>query len=548
MSPLIKHALVLHLYQPPGNLQQMLQHNEDELQRILLCYERIARHARKYADVARVHIVFSVPLLQQLRAPDFIDGCRHMVDIPAILEAFRSAPNIEFIASGYQHAPLPLIPHDDWDEQLRGERGITEEVLGHVPRGYWPPASLFSVDMVPTLVAAGFEYVLLSNSVLVSKDDQTVDPYRTYRLSHQGYSITVVPCDAGFSQAQEHGLDAPWLADELLNGISQSPASANPYLMTSCSDGENGEWFRRLDEEQGFFGHFFSPYMEFCETGEFPIRPENLSHFIHSYPAKHTVNLRKDVSLASPGMPESVVHTAALDRMGKVSQRYWSLIRGGKEVTSPINRKALAQARELLLQAQGSCYLLGQEDQLEDMLVLLEQAEALLGIKQVTPAVKPRVKTDNVARKLSDSTKMASMLKVAEKSAADSKAPLAKPKKVEKQVREAADSKSPVEDGGVQVPANDRSVQNKPNKQPRVVVKTAKQNPTQVRPENASDKGNQSLGAKASPEPVTPDVDKTDQKSGNSTEKKPVTTPRHKKAQKKRPARAKRRTRPARKK
>ena len=107
MSPFIQHALVLHLYQSPDSLQQLLQQNEDELRRILLCYERIARHAHKYADVARVHVVFSVPLLEQLRSPGLIDRCRHLVDIPAILEAFRSAPNIEFLGSGYQHAPLP---------------------------------------------------------------------------------------------------------------------------------------------------------------------------------------------------------------------------------------------------------------------------------------------------------------------------------------------------------------------------------------------------------------------------------------------------------
>ena len=296
MLPLIQHALVLHLYQPPGNLQQLLRQEEEELRRILLCYERIARHAHKYPDVARMHLVFSVPLLDQLRAPALIDSCRHLVDIPAILEAFRGASNIEFIGSGYQHAPLPLMPREDWEEQLRSEREIMEEVLGRVPRGYWPPEAVFSMEMVPALVDAGYEYVLLGSSTLVADDSQPVDPYRTYQLSYKGDRITVVPWDAGFSLAQERGLDAPWLADELRNGVAQSPVSDAPYLLTSCSDGENGEWFRRVDEEEGFFGHFFSPYMEFCETGEFPVRPENLTRYVRSHPAKQAASLRNDIT------------------------------------------------------------------------------------------------------------------------------------------------------------------------------------------------------------------------------------------------------------
>ena len=110
--------------------------SEPELQRMLKCYERIARYAHKYADVAQLHVVFSVPLLQQLKDPAFITQTRHLEDVPGILESFRSASNIEFIASGLQHAPLPLIPSLDWDAQLRSERSIIEESFGHRPKGY----------------------------------------------------------------------------------------------------------------------------------------------------------------------------------------------------------------------------------------------------------------------------------------------------------------------------------------------------------------------------------------------------------------------------
>jgi len=138
----IQHALGLHIYQPTNNLRYLLQEDEGELRNILLCYERIARYTHKYADVARLHVALSPVLLEQLREPQFIEDCRHLADIPSILEGLRSAAGIEFLGTGYRHAPLPLVPPQDWDEQLRSERLTMEAEFGRMLKGYWPPASL----------------------------------------------------------------------------------------------------------------------------------------------------------------------------------------------------------------------------------------------------------------------------------------------------------------------------------------------------------------------------------------------------------------------
>jgi hypothetical protein len=534
MSPLIQHALVLHLYQPPGSLQQLLRQDEEELRRILLCYERIARHAHKYADVACMHVVFSVPLLEQLRAPALIDGCRHLVDVPAILEAFRSASNIEFVGSGYQHAPLPLIPHEDWEEQLRGEREVMETVLGRVPKAYWPPEAVFSMEMVPALVDAGYEYVLLGSSTLVTEDDQPVDPYRTYQLSYKGDSITVVPWDAGFSQAQEQGLDAPWLADELRSKLSQSPASDAPYLLTSCSDVENGEWFRREDEEEGFFGHFFSPYMEFCETGEFPIRPENLTQYIRRHPVKQAVSLRNDITSNRSTWDYPAEQKTAFDRSFTVSERYWSLVRTSGAATLGISREALAQARKLILQAQGSCYLFGHGKQYENMTELLEQAESLLGAEKEAPTGAQRKRKDRVVSK----SKKQNAVETAKKSAAVGDQAVAKKTAVslpksrqgEKQALKASDNKplamDPLPKESASVPARDekRPPQKKISKKQRVAGK--RKPPQEQEAKDEAIELSKSLGAVASPQP--PNVvgtDKAGEKELHPAAKKTITTP-----------------------
>jgi hypothetical protein len=382
----IQHALGLHLHQPAGNLQSLLRQDEVEAGRILQCYGRIARHAHKYAHVARLHVALSVVLLEQLRDPELIDACRHLADLPAILEGLRSAASIEFVGSGYRHAPLPLVPPEDWEEQLRNERVTIEAVLGRVLKGYWPPAALFAPEMIPALVRAGYEYVLLPDSLLTASGGGGVDPYRPYRISHGGVAIVAVPLDGGFSRAQQVGLEAGWLADEVRNGVALSPPSEAPYLLSTWSDGENGEWFRRLDEEQGFFGQFFSPYMEFCETGEFPVRPVHLSEYLSSHRPAAEAGLRVPpaTEVTSVGA-EDEDQRLALARLFRSSARYWALARAA---TQPAHtRTALLQARELILAAEESSFLLGDASRRAAMLELLDRADRLL---DPTPSVAER--------------------------------------------------------------------------------------------------------------------------------------------------------------
>jgi len=374
---IIQHAIGLHLHQPAGTLLKLLRQDESELRRVLLCYERLARHAHKYAHVARLHVALSVVLLEQLRDPAFIEASRHLADIPAILDSLRSAPNIEFVGTGYRHATLPLIPPEDWDEQLRNERVAMESVLGRVLKGYFPPESRFTLELIPALVRAGYEYVLLPNSALVMPDGNGTDPYRAYRLRHLDVLIDVVPWDRGFSHAQESGLDAAWLADEARNGVAQSPESSAPYLLTTWSNGDAGEWFRRMDEEQGFFGHFFSPCMEFCETGEFPVRPIQLAEYLRLHPPATEVDLRPEMQAEALVASLGAEAQDAQNRLFAVVARYWSVARA-PTTESGLSRAALQKVRELTLQAEDSDFLLGDASRREEMLNLLDRAYKLL--------------------------------------------------------------------------------------------------------------------------------------------------------------------------
>jgi hypothetical protein len=117
--------------------------------------------------------------------------------------------------------------------------------------------------------------------------------------------------------------------------------------------------------------------MEFCETGEFPVRPVHLSEYLRAHHPAAEAGLR-----ASPGPeaiavgPEDEDRGLARARLFRSSARYWALARAATQ--SADRRTALLQARELILAAEESSLLLGDAGRCAAMLALLDRADRLL--------------------------------------------------------------------------------------------------------------------------------------------------------------------------
>lgn len=373
------HALGLHMHQPPGNLELLINANPWEAEQIIRCYERPARYAQRYADVGHLHIGFSGILLEQLRDPDIIDRYRHIIDIPAMFDAYRETPNVELIGMGYFHPIFPLIPSADWADHLQSGREIMAECFGRAPRGFWPPEMAFAMEMIPALVRAGYEYVVV-DGVHVHPEDGVSDVFRPYLACHDGVCICVVPRDRIVSNAQESGLDAAWFAHEVTHRCRFSPRPHEARLVTTWSDGENGGWFRQMHEGSGFFGHYFAPYMEHVRGGEYPVRPVGLS----SYLAEHEPTTQAMVQTGawnvgstsgfdfsqwagSPGQQRAGEAVTALSR------HWWRLSERAADMSAAV-RAELALARRQVLEAQTSCYLFWGDDWLPKLDVLVQAA------------------------------------------------------------------------------------------------------------------------------------------------------------------------------
>jgi 4-alpha-glucanotransferase len=356
------HALGLHMHQPPRNLERLIQSSPEDAEQIIRCYERAARYAREYSDSAHLHLGFSGILLEQLLDPGVVDAYRHIVDIPRMLERYREATNVELVGMGYYHPIFPLIPKPDWEEQLTRGRAVIEGVFGRAPRGFWPPEMAFSMDMIPALVKAGYEYVVV-DGVHVRPEDGLSDIYRPYRACLDGVCITVVPRDRVISNAQESGLDPAWFFKESRSRTQASPRPGDSRLVTTWSDGENGGWFRQLHEASGFFGHFFAPFMEQVRRAEAGSIPVSLSSYLRDHPATASAQVQtgawnvgstSGVDFSQWAGSETQKDTVRV--LHDLSQRYWGLQPQQGELGAD-GVEALDRARSLILEAETSCFL-----------------------------------------------------------------------------------------------------------------------------------------------------------------------------------------------
>jgi len=360
----ILHALGLQMHQPPGNLQLLIETNVPEAQQIIYAYDRATRYAHKYPHSARFHVGFSGILLEQLKNPAIIDSYRHFIDIPAMLQSYAEAKNIELVGTGYFHPIFPLMPREHWRDQLSSEQQLMEEVFGRKPRGFWAPEMAFCMEMIPTLADLGYEYVILE-AAHIQPQGENLNIFQPYRVCYEGACITVLPRHHALSAAQEHGLTPIQLVDTLQ---PYHGASLPPRVLTTWSNGENSAWLR--DEAEGFFLRFFAPYMEHLENAQYPVQPILLSEWLRAHPP--TVHAEIHAGYDFGQWRGSERQHQALSNLHQLSQRYQQIKRTHSD--NPL----LSQVYRELLEAEASCLLFWGETWLEQLRHRLIHIEKLL--------------------------------------------------------------------------------------------------------------------------------------------------------------------------
>jgi len=238
------------------------------------------------------------------------------------------------------------------------------------------------MEMIPYLVEAGYEYVIVDHvHVRAKKSDAAVDCYRPYYACYDKARITIIPRQRDLSNAQESGLNPGWFLDELGHKLNGIPAKGTTRLVTTWSDGENGGWFRQLDERSGFFGYFFAPLVDKIMKKETGLQFCKLSDYIKKCPPQQEAVVNTGAwNVASTSGYDfaqwngSESQKKAIKALFDVSRRYWEL--RDRKMTAD-KKKDLARARQLILDAETSCYLFWGEAWLPKLYEKTAAAEAL---------------------------------------------------------------------------------------------------------------------------------------------------------------------------
>jgi len=360
----VYHALVLNLHQPAGNLETLLASNEWEAKEILYALDRIPRSLWEFEDTGLVHLSLSGTLLETLSNPAFQERVYGIVKCGDLLWHLQNRRLFRILGTGYYHPVLPLIPPADWAAHLERWQGIASHLFWRKDfAGFWPPEMGFCMELIPLLRRLGYRYVIV--------DSEHVEPltpmrweeirYRPHLARHGDAEITVIVRDRELSYAQESGMDHGWFMYEVHERIKHCDF---PPLVTTCTDGDNGGWFRNSSHRGNFWGVFYQPLLETVRRGETEVKPTFIEDYLDQYGAQGEVRVRTAAwntgwhsGIGFTQWTGSQAQKDALRRVHETSQALHEALRraGPPTAENAETHRRLAEAQWRLLRAETSC-------------------------------------------------------------------------------------------------------------------------------------------------------------------------------------------------
>ncbi|WP_255360993.1 hypothetical protein [Kutzneria sp. 744] len=253
---------------------------------------------------------------------------------------------------------LPLIPAVDRAEQLLRWHGVANLLFNRCEfAGMWPPEMGFCPELVPLIRRLGYRYVLVDSVHVAPVTPMRWDElrYRPHVTRYRGQEMVVVVRDRELSDAQESGMDADWFVREVRDRTRRCDFTP---LVTTCTDGDNGGWFRNTTAGSNFWTGFYTELLDRSRRGDSGgIRPV----FIHDYLAEHPPvgEVRIHAGAWNTGWHDGVGFTqwtgsseqrAALARVYEVSERVHEA-----RWRADGARPELAEALRHVLRAETSC-------------------------------------------------------------------------------------------------------------------------------------------------------------------------------------------------
>ncbi|MGA2507289.1 MAG: glycoside hydrolase family 57 [Chitinispirillaceae bacterium] len=363
MPDLIQHALVLNFHQPSGNLETLLLNNEWEAKEILWAIDRMPRTLWGYEDIARVHLSLSGTLLETLSNAAFQSKVYGTVKCGDLLWYLQNTALFDVLGTGYYHPVLPLIPMEDWEEQCRRWLGIGRHIFWRPQfSGFWPPEMGFCMEMIPLLCKLGYRYVMVDSRHIEPEQPMRWEEvrYRPHFARYGSDEIIVVVRDRELSDAQESGMDWGWFAREV---NERTKWCDFPPLVTTCTDGDNGGWFRNTSGKGNFWEYFYREYLDKVRSNQCNIRPAFITDYLDKYGAAGRVRVLRGAwntgwhdGIGFTQWTGSRLQNEAFSRIAEVSGQFHRLEHAvEKEGTGLSLYTLLNEAQWRLLRAETSC-------------------------------------------------------------------------------------------------------------------------------------------------------------------------------------------------
>lgn len=378
MPDKIHHALVLNFHQPSENLEGLLAENEWEAKEILWTLDRVPRTLWNYEEIARVHLSLSGTLLETLSSPGFQSRVYGVVKCGKMLWHYQNTRIIEILGTGYYHPVLPLVPSQDREEHCIRWQGIARHLFWRLEfPGFWPPEMGFCMEMIPMLRRLGYRYVFVDSENVEPLDEMSWQEtrYRPHFARYGDDEIIVIVRDRELSDAQLSGMDLGWFEKEVKERTKWCDF---PPLVTTCTDGDNGGWFRNTNKQSNFWNYFYMDLLENVKNGTSPISPVFINDYLNQFGASKRVNVK--TAAWNTGWHNgkdfvqwtgSQAQKDALKRVAEVSGRYHDL----KASLSP---EAANEIYWHILRAQTSCNFFWGEAWVYKCHQDLDEAEGLM--------------------------------------------------------------------------------------------------------------------------------------------------------------------------
>jgi alpha-amylase/alpha-mannosidase (GH57 family) len=209
-------APLLHFYQPPLQLREVLAKVVNESYRPLLEVLEEYPHARVAVNINAV----LTELLWEHGFEDVIER----------LKALAERGQVEFTGSAKYHAILPLIPQYEMRRQIRRNYLTNRHFFGDVyePHGFFPPEMCYSPQVLEPVLDGGHRWLILSGVACPVSWPMNV----VHQVSLDGDALPVLFRDDVLSnKISFQGIDGPGFVEHL-RGLKGS-AGKDRYVVTA---------------------------------------------------------------------------------------------------------------------------------------------------------------------------------------------------------------------------------------------------------------------------------------------------------------------------